>query len=611
MKAPSRLSGISHKIMLGVGMLLLCTALVGLLLWSAQESLRSALNQTIKVEEPLSAVAHDLEIKAAEYCLKVLKYLATGDSSHRIRAQKDVEAFARTYAQFQALPLDPPTHSLGRNTNAKFQELVVVGTRMMQVHDSQQALFALIVRDRLQLDEIFEAMLRSARDEGPQAFGRLGLLTAIHNDVADASFWLAAHPRLGDPAYLERLSLNTARTRAGLARFQELPLSQEERRGIAEARRLFEATRQRVEDKLDLSRTMSRHERQFVQLRREIDDLLEEGVHQSARRRLNGAKETATARAERATMVVLILFPLIGVVGIGAGAMMIRQLKQPIRELTAGAESIGRGDLSHRVPVRGGDELAALAREFNRMASTLEASAAELTAANRELESFAYSVAHDLRSPVRAIGGFARVLAENHGRCLDGQGSRLLERIGANSQRMGLMIDRLLELSRVGRHPVHQTTIDMTALAEEVVGEVRARGECAATVTVRPLPAAWGDRRLVRQAMANLVSNAIKFSATREHSVVEIAGEAAGQENVYSVADNGVGFDMRYYGKLFGAFQRLHHADEFPGVGVGLAIVQRLVARNGGRVWAEGRPDAGATFHFTLPAAERSGSSVR
>lgn len=230
---------------------------------------------------------------------------------------------------------------------------------------------------------------------------------------------------------------------------------------------------------------------------------------------------------------------------------------------------------------------------------------AALEMANRELESFSYSVSHDLRSPLRAVSGFARMLEEDYAPRLDDEGRRLIKVIRDNGRRMGQLIDDLLAFSRMSRKPIAVSEVDMTELARATASEATA-GDERVRLEISPLPPVSCDAALIKQVWANLISNAIKFSAPRDPPVVEITGYAGAAENVYCVKDNGVGFDMRYYEKLFGVFQRLHGAEEFPGTGVGLAIVQRVVSRHGGRVWAESQEGEGAAFYFALPRAVSS-----
>jgi signal transduction histidine kinase len=224
---------------------------------------------------------------------------------------------------------------------------------------------------------------------------------------------------------------------------------------------------------------------------------------------------------------------------------------------------------------------------------------AELQVANRELESFSYSVSHDLRSPLRAVDGYSRMLEEDHAARLDAEGLRLLGVVRRETARMGRLIDDLLEFSRLGRKQFAAAPVDMRALVREVVAQLEPEYP-AARIEVGELPHAYGDAALLRQVWVNLLGNALKYSAKGPAPRVTVSGAAREAEVEYEVSDNGVGFDMQYAGKLFGVFQRLHAADKFPGTGVGLAIVQRIVARHGGRVWAEGKPDAGARFGFSL-----------
>lgn len=230
---------------------------------------------------------------------------------------------------------------------------------------------------------------------------------------------------------------------------------------------------------------------------------------------------------------------------------------------------------------------------------------AELTRTIGELEAFSYSISHDLRAPLRAINGYAAILAEEHGGALPAEGCEVLDRIARNAAKMAQLIDGLLDFSRLARAETESAAIDMNTMVRAVVTEMQAEQKGGAPiVTVGALPRSQGHEGMLRQVWTNLLSNAFKFSAREAAPRIEIAGERTGDEVVYSVRDNGVGFDMAYAEKLFGVFNRLHAASEFPGVGVGLAIVRRIVARHGGRVWAESVRDDGSTFFFTLPAGQ-------
>ncbi len=244
------------------------------------------------------------------------------------------------------------------------------------------------------------------------------------------------------------------------------------------------------------------------------------------------------------------------------------------------------------------------AEELRHANAEMRARAAALEEINAELESFSYSVSHDLHAPVRAIVGYARAIREEHGAGLDEDGRRLLAVVHDEGVRLGALIDDLLAFSRLARQPIEKEPIDMVALVRDVLAEETGRtGSFSATIEVAALPPAHGDRALLRHVWFNLISNALKFSSRRERPQITIGGEVAGGYATYRIRDNGIGFDMHYAGKLFGVFARLHREDEFPGTGVGLAIVRRIVERHGGSVLAYGAPDAGATFTITLPVA--------
>jgi PAS domain S-box-containing protein len=225
----------------------------------------------------------------------------------------------------------------------------------------------------------------------------------------------------------------------------------------------------------------------------------------------------------------------------------------------------------------------------------------QLAAANNELEAFSYSVSHDLRAPLRAMSGFAKILEEDFGQRLEDGSHRYLGLIQKNAERMGCLIDDLLAFSRLNRQTLTRSNVDLAALAREVFDSLEAEREGRKIeLIVGEAPPCKGDYNLLRQVFVNLLSNAVKFTRSREQARIEVGSRSVGGEVVYWVRDNGVGFDMRYVDKLFRVFQRLHRVEDYEGTGVGLAIVQRIVARHGGRIWAESALDQGTTFYFTL-----------
>ena len=235
----------------------------------------------------------------------------------------------------------------------------------------------------------------------------------------------------------------------------------------------------------------------------------------------------------------------------------------------------------------------------------------ELESAVRELESLTYSVSHDLRAPLRAIEGFARILQEDHGHDLAIEPASMLARIRSAAVRMDLLINHLLAYSRLNRQALARQKVDMNLLVRDALGELRLEQESRSVeIDHQPLPACQGDPELLRQVVLSLVSNALKYTRRREVAEIEIGWQSESEETVYFIRDNGAGFDMAYADKLFGVFHRLHRAEDFEGTGVGLAIAHRILRRHGGRIWASAVVNHGATFFFTVPSQEKEVSSV-
>lgn len=229
----------------------------------------------------------------------------------------------------------------------------------------------------------------------------------------------------------------------------------------------------------------------------------------------------------------------------------------------------------------------------------------QLYTVNKELEAFTYSISHDLRAPLRAAGGYAQILMDEYGAHLDLEGKRIIEVIRANTVKMGVLIDDLLEFSRLGRKEIRKGWVNLNKLVESVKVELERSCDHQAVFKMDVLPVVNADYNLLYQVMFNLLSNAVKYSSKKENPIVEVSGEVGENEVIIHVKDNGVGFNMQYGNKLFGVFQRLHTKEEFEGTGVGLAIVQRIVAKHGGKVWAESQLGEGASFYFSLPKDQK------
>jgi signal transduction histidine kinase len=242
--------------------------------------------------------------------------------------------------------------------------------------------------------------------------------------------------------------------------------------------------------------------------------------------------------------------------------------------------------------------------QIKQLNADLQKNLLQLEEVNKELESFSYSVSHDLRAPVRALVGFSKMLEESYNDTLDDEGKRMVGVIHRNAIKMGSLIDDLLEFSKMGRQEVRKSAINVADMVKEVISDITDQTEYHANVTINELLPTYADRALLTQVWINLISNAFKYSAKKENPAVEIGSHRDDRYIVYYVKDNGAGFSMEYAEKLFGVFQRLHKASEFEGTGVGLAIVHRIITRHGGRVWAEAKVNEGATFFFTLPGED-------
>ncbi|MFN2378373.1 MAG: ATP-binding protein [Candidatus Binatia bacterium] len=310
-----------------------------------------------------------------------------------------------------------------------------------------------------------------------------------------------------------------------------------------------------------------------------------------------------------------------------------RSFTPRIDALVEATERIAAGDYHAVAAVGGADELSRLGQAISEMASRLESehsnllrSEADLRKLNaeleervrerteesaayaRDMESFAYTISHDLRAPLRSIAGFAQILVHEHAARLGPDGMDHLVRVMQNAKKMSRLIDDILAFSRQGRQPVNAVEVDVSALARSVAAELLGQQADASRLDVRidETPTAVADEGLLRQVLHNLLSNAIKYSAPRDRVEIHVGAEKDPRGTVYFVADNGIGFDMEYAGKVFGAFQRLHAPDEYDGTGVGLAIVKRILEHHGGSVWVRSSPGAGSTFYFAFFAAEEA-----
>jgi len=327
---------------------------------------------------------------------------------------------------------------------------------------------------------------------------------------------------------------------------------------------------------------------------------------------------------------IIIVFVILTATTVINSWIMGRTITDRIRRLRDGAMVIGGGNLDHKIDVKGDDEFAELSDAFDVMTAKLRglysdleneikerknvekaivalnrdiaARNSELVAANRELEGFSYSVSHDLRAPLRHMSGFVKLLEQRLGDYTDVQISHYMEAISGASKKMGTLIDDLLAFSRIARVEMRKGKISFNTLVKAVVGDIQHETKGRDIIwDIDALPDVYGDQSMLSLVLANLISNAVKYTSIRPRAEIRIGYKEDQEEFIFFVKDNGAGFDMKYANKLFGVFQRLHTQTEFEGTGIGLANVQRIIARHGGRVWAEAAVGQGAAFYFTLP----------
>lgn len=300
-----------------------------------------------------------------------------------------------------------------------------------------------------------------------------------------------------------------------------------------------------------------------------------------------------------------------------------QSISKPILSLAETVQVIAeKKDYSVRAKQTEDNEIGLLTDAFNEMLSviqkqneqiqafnqnleqTIQKRTHDLEEINKEMEAFSYSVSHDLRAPLRSINGYSKILLEDYGDKLESQGIRTLNTIIRNALRMGQLIDDLLHFSKLGKQSVRKMKLDMDAIARNACEDSRVQYPGEFDIQINSLPPVYGDNSMIQQVMQNLVSNAFKYSMKKDNPHIEIGSFKENGSYIYYVKDNGAGFDMKYYDKLFGVFQRLHSINDFEGTGVGLALVHRIITKHEGKIWAQGKENEGATFYFSLPVIE-------
>jgi signal transduction histidine kinase len=439
--------------------------------------------------------------------------------------------------------------------------------------------------------------------------------TALQREVLERSILRDEYLLYGNDRARQQWEAKSAALGARLQHASEWFEASDEREALADMTEAWDRTRPLFSEivKLHLEQVASAEESaSSAALRERLTGKLILLSHNLSARasQLLASSSRRQDRTEQVTIVLAcVLIATVLVIVVANATLASRLIERRIARLRAGAERIASGAFTHRIAMAGNDELAELAAAFDDMAQQLETQMArlasknrELEAANRELEAFSYSVSHDLRAPIRHITGFVELLEKRAPAGLDEKSRHYLRVISDASRKMGALIDDLLSFSRMARAELVAGRVPLGPLVDGVIGDLARDADGRQVVwDVAPLPEVSGDAAMLRQVWFNLIANALKFSRSRPSARIQIGALTADGEVRCFVRDNGVGFDMKYANKLFGVFQRLHREADFEGTGVGLANVQRIVHRHGGRAWAEATPGQGAVFWFSLP----------
>ena len=586
--------------------------LIGLLVLSSVLSffLTNRINREIQDVIQVEEAVLEWEIAIVEASIAVLKYIDQGDPDQKKRLADSISEFGQIQEQFERLVTSDEKAITGREVVRLFQEFVLISDRIIEISDEQRSSLALLTESVRSVDGIIGEELTPLIEQDPlQGVPKLEAILSMEVKIHEAFSAVQSYVISPAASLRDEVSSDQRDYARAEGSYTSLVLSGAERSVIAQIRVLFDET-------VRLSTIVLNSEDEIVELENRlsasleaIDGLIDDEIQPLIQASLTAAEKDVSTSISIATYsngVLLIIGLSVSVVGL---LVVTRQIITPLGELGVAARLLGEGVSSARADIETSDEIGDVATAFNEMAAAhevnenrMQAAIGDLEDSNSQLESFSYSVSHDLRSPLRAIDGFSRLLLEDHSASLDPEAQRYLGIVRRNSQQMGLLIDDLLQFSRLGREPVHLSMVSPATLARESVAGLRGQQEGREVeISIGEMPDCRADPSLLKQVYDNLISNALKFTRDRNLALIEIGSMVvASGEPAYFVRDNGVGFDMAYADKLFGVFQRLHRPEDYEGTGVGLAIVERVIQKHGGRVWAESELDKETTFYFTL-----------
>ena len=593
---------IRRKLGIVVFSLLLLMVLVAVGSYLQLRLVEGKLAKIVDEEEPQSAAAYELEINLIGTGFAVLGYLHDRDPQHLDRIREDEAEFRSYLEEYGRLAETEAEFSFRSAVGQGYDRFVSLAWEMVELEDQQTSKKEEVSGKFLGIDVILDEKIQASVQAGdPQAMEKMRTAMEMEININSIAKGLAKLLMTHQSQYVERVRDDEGDFDRAFRRYKNLSLRSGEKQSAAELSVMFDGTVKLVDEIIVLHQQEEKDLREFVQIRRDLDRLLDDEIQTHARNEFDTAKESAVQIMNRTATAMVVLGGVVIVVVVLAWLFISAKVIRPITTLSEGTKKVAAGDFSGALPVDSEDELGELTKHFNTMIADRGRAWQELQASNKELNAFAYSVSHDLRAPLRAIDGFSAVLLQDHGEKLNEEGKDMLRRVRKASDRLAALIDAMLTLSRLTRREMRVERVNLGAVARSVADALRAaEPERQASILLPAKLEARGDRELLRVVLENLLGNAWKFSSEQPQAQIEFGVTQVDGERAYFVRDDGAGFDMAYADKLFIPFQRLHRQQEFPGNGIGLATVERIVHRHGGRLWAEGAVNKGATFFFTL-----------
>ena len=593
---------IRRKLGIVVFSLLLLMVLVAVGSYLQLRLVEGKLAKIVDEEEPQSAAAYELEINLIGTGFAVLGYLHDRDPQHLDRIREDEAEFRSYLEEYGRLAETEAEFSFRSAVGQGYDRFVSLAWEMVELEDQQTSKKEEVSGKFLGIDVILDEKIQASVQAGdPQAMEKMRTAMEMEININSIAKGLAKFLMTHQSQYVERVRDDEGDFDRAFRRYKNLSLRSGEKQSAAELSVMFDGTVKLVDEIIVLHQQEEKDLREFVQIRRDLDRLLDDEIQTHARNEFDTAKESAVQIMNRTATAMVVLGGVVIVVVVLAWLFISAKVIRPITTLSEGTKKVAAGDFSGALPVDSEDELGELTKHFNTMIADRGRAWQELQASNKELNAFAYSVSHDLRAPLRAIDGFSAVLLQDHGEKLNEEGKDMLRRVRKASDRLAALIDAMLTLSRLTRREMRVERVNLGAVARSVADALRAaEPERQASILLPAKLEARGDRELLRVVLENLLGNAWKFSSEQPQAQIEFGVTQVDGERAYFVRDDGAGFDMAYADKLFIPFQRLHRQQEFPGNGIGLATVERIVHRHGGRLWAEGAVNKEATFFFTL-----------